>query len=223
MKGLRTLNRLISVQAALKDLIFLEDGFSEISCVGGADLSYSGDSACCTVVVLDFESLELIEERTLRYKISFPYMPGFLSFREAEPSIKTFRALNQRPDVLIIDGQGIAHPWGIGLASHVGVSLDQPTIGVAKRPLVGEYLTPKEFGEAQEIRYGGRVVGYAYLSKKGTRPLIVSPGHRVSLESSLKIVKKCVKNHKLPEPLRLAHELSKKATLSEGSHPASRG
>jgi len=212
-----------AIQDALRVRVVLEDGFRDISLIGGADVSYSGEGACCTVAVLDVESLELVEEQTLRHEVSFPYVPGYLSFREAGPVIKTFRALKERPDVLLIDGHGIAHPRGIGLASHVGVILNQPTIGVAKRPLVGDFTAPEKVGDTSEVVYGDRVVGYAYLSWKNTRSLIVSPGHRISLESSLRVVKRCIKGHKLPEPLRLAHNLSKTAISKQGSSRSSQG
>lgn len=214
---------LIAIQDALRDRVVLEDRFRDISLIGGADVSYSGEDACCTVVVLDFESLELVEEQTMRYRVSFPYVPGYLSFREAGPVMRTFRALKKRPEVLLIDGQGIAHPRGIGLASHVGVILNKPTIGVAKSPLIGDFTAPIKVGDATEVIYRDKVVGYAYLSRKNTRPLIVSPGHQVSLESSLWVVKRCIKGHKLPEPLRLAHNLSKMTISKQGSSRSSQG
>lgn len=208
---------LVSIQERLKRRLVLEALPCEPETVGGADLSYRGDLAYSTVTVLRYSDMELVEERTVKSRVSFPYVPGFLSFREAGPVIRTFKTLKKRPDVLLIDGQGIAHPRGIGLASHVGVLLDRPTIGVAKSPLVGEYLAPERPGAASPIEYGGQVVGYAYISKKGTRPLIISPGHRVSLESSLAVVKGCIRGHKLPEPLRLAHLLSKEAAKGQVS------
>ncbi|MFQ5800231.1 MAG: endonuclease V [Candidatus Hydrothermarchaeales archaeon] len=203
--------RLVFIQEKLRKKLILDDKFSELRSVGGADLSYSGDSAYCTIPVLSYEDMEPIEERTTKSRVSFPYIPTFLSFREAGPLIKTFRALSEKPDVLIIDGQGIAHPRGIGLASHAGVLLDMPTIGVAKRVLVGEFLPPRDVGEAEKMVFKGRDVGFALKSTRRSRPIFVSPGHRVSLATSLKIVKTCLQGHKLPEPVRLAHISSKQA------------
>ncbi len=146
-----------------------------------------------------------------KYDIKFPYVPTFLSFREAEPIVETFSSLRKKPEVLLVDGHGIAHPREIGLASHVGVLLETPTIGVAKKILVGEYNRHEDVGGASKILHKGRTVGFALNSRRNSKPIFVSPGHLVSLEKSLEVVKKCIKGHRLPEPLRLAHELSSKA------------
>jgi deoxyribonuclease V len=207
--------RLISIQEKLKKKLILKDGFSEVRSVGGGDVSYYGDDAYCTITVLSYNDMKLIEERTTKSRVTFPYIPTFLCFREAGPIIKTFRALNRKPDVLLIDGQGIAHPRGIGLASHVGALLDVPTVGVAKKVLVGEFIPPEAVGEAASMIFEDRDVGVALKSKKRSKPIFVSPGHKVSLGTSLEIVRKCLKGHKLPEPVRLAHELSKKAAKGQ--------
>jgi deoxyribonuclease V len=204
--------KLISLQERLKAKLVLEDGFKEIRLVGGADLSYSGDDAYCTVVNLNYNDMGLIEVKTSKSKVNFPYVPTFLSFREAAPIVKTFRKLKEKPDVLLIDGQGIAHPRGMGLASHVGVLLDFPTIGVAKKPLVGDFSPAEKVGEPRRIVFQERAVGFALKSRRGSKPIFVSPGHKVSQSSSLKIVTKCLKGHKLPEPLMLAHQMSKEAS-----------
>jgi deoxyribonuclease V len=149
---------------------------------------------------------------TTKTEVTFPYIPGFLSFREAEPMIRTFKGMEQKPDVLLVDGQGIAHPRRIGLASHIGVLLNHPSIGVAKKILVGEFTEPIKKGEASEIVYQGGLVGFAIKSKVNAKPIIVSPGHKVGIQKSLEVVKKCIKNHKLPEPIRMAHLISKRAS-----------
>jgi deoxyribonuclease V len=204
--------KLISIQERLKAKRVLEDGFKEIRLIGGADISYSEDYAHCTVTILDCHDMVLTEAETSVSKVTFPYVPTFLSFREADPMIKTFRRLKEKPDVLLIDGQGIAHPRGMGLATHVGVLLNFPTIGVAKKVLVGNYSPPEMVSEAQKIVYQEKVVGFAIKSRKGSKPIFVSPGHKVSLSSSLEIVTRCLKGHRLPEPLMLAHQISKKAS-----------
>jgi len=205
--------RLEWIQERLREQVVLEDGFEEITLVGGGDVSYSGDAAFCTIAVLSYEDMSIVEERTVGAHTRFPYIPTYLSFREAGALIKAFRALEEKPDVLLIDGQGIAHPRGIGLASHVGVLLGEPTIGVAKNPLVGEYAMPIKPFEARSISYEGREVGFALKSRRGSKPIFVSPGHRVALGSSLEIVRRCLRGHRLPEPLRIAHRISKNTAM----------
>jgi deoxyribonuclease V len=206
--------KLKRIQVDLKKRLVLRDGFSKIQKIGGVDISYSrpGGRAICAVVVLDYDKLEVVESLVIETKTSFPYVPTFFSFRESAPIIKTFKRLKEKPEVLLIDGQGIAHPRGLGLASHVGVKLDFPTIGVAKSVLVGEFNPPIHQGDSVIMSYENQVIGYAYKSKKLSNPIYVSPGHLVSLRSSLQIVKMCIKGNKLPEPLRLAHIMSKTAS-----------
>jgi deoxyribonuclease V len=202
------------IQDGIRRKLILKDTFSKIRLVGGADVSYLGEDAYCSVVVLDYDDMHPIEEKRSISKVDFPYVPTFLSFREALPIIKSFNKLKRKPDVLLVDGHGIAHPRGIGLASHVGVLLDHPTIGVAKNILVGEFTPPESVGEASEIVFDGRTVGVALKTRRESKPIFVSPGHKVSLESCLLIVKNCFKGHRLPEPQRLAHTFSNQAKNS---------
>jgi deoxyribonuclease V len=197
--------KLAQIQVELAKKVVLEDRFTEGK-IAGVDLAYKGRGAVCAVVVLDFDSLEVVEEKVLKTEITFPYLATFLAFREAKPIIETLKDLDF--DICMLDGQGIAHPRGLGIASHVGVLLDIPTIGVAKRLLCGEVMGRLEAGKPAPLIFEGRQVGYALVSKKGTRPIYISPGHRVSLESSLEITQHCIKKHKLPEPTRLAHILA---------------
>ncbi len=159
------------------------------------------------VVLLEYPSLKLLHHSSAVMPVEFPYIPGLLSFREAPAIIEAFLKLDSgaKPDLLMIDGCGINHPRFAGLATHVGVMLDIPTIGVAKNILCGSGSIPSEPGEASLIEYNGRAVGYYFKSKKGCRPIIVAPGHKVSLPTSLAIVRSCIRTHKLPEPTRLAH------------------
>lgn len=138
----------------------------------------------------------------------FPYIPGFLSFREAPAYLEALKALPETPEALLVDGQGIAHPRGLGIASHLGVHLDLPSIGVAKSLLFGrlERPLPREAGSAVRLLApDGRPIGYAYRSRTGVKPLYVSPGHRVGLEEALDFVRSLPTRYRLPEPLRLAH------------------
>lgn len=180
---------------------------SQVRFVGGVDLSYPSPSrARAAAVLLDLESLKLVEAESVEAEVRFPYVPTLLSFREAPPIFKALRKLKVRPDVVLVDGQGVAHPFRCGLACHVGVILGIPTIGVAKKLLCGEV---KDFkADRAPIVFEGETVGMAVRLEKG-KPIYVSVGHLVSLEDAVEIVLKCVrKPGRLPEPLRLAHKLA---------------
>lgn len=197
----------IKVQEDLSKKVILSDRFGKIERVAGVDLAYNGNQVIAAVVVLDYTSLRVIEEKHIETEVATPYMPTFLAFREAGPIAKAVKHLQF--DILMLDGHGIAHPRGIGVASHVGVLLDVPTIGVAKRILCGEVEEEVITGKPAQLIHENRQVGYAYRSKDRTNPIYISPGHKVSIASSLRIVKHCIKGHKLPEPARLAHNLAK--------------
>jgi len=139
-------------------------------------------------------------------KAGLPYIPGLLSFREGPPAIMAVRALAQKPTLLFVDGCGINHPKRAGMASYIGVILDLPTIGVTKNILCGSALMPEKVGATSPLVYREETVGFLLKSCKGCRPIVVAPGHKVSLESSLNLAICCLHGHKLPEPCRLAHE-----------------
>ncbi|MEE8168348.1 MAG: endonuclease V [Candidatus Hydrothermarchaeales archaeon] len=201
--------KLYAIQERLAKKVRLVDGFEKLERIAGSDLAYSGKQAYCAVAILAYSTMKLLEERAVEKKINIPYIPTFLAFRELEPVMEAIKGLEF--DVLILDGQGIAHPRGLGIASHVGVLADVPTIGVAKSRLCGEVKEKLEVGKPVALFYEGRQVGYALRTKRDTKPIYVSPGHKVSLESSIEIVQACLKKHKLPEPTRIAHQLAENA------------
>ena len=178
--------------------------------VGGADISYTrgDDRFFAAVVILEWPSLQTVEEATHAEKVTFPYVPGLLSFREGPPLIRAFEKLKRAPDVVLFDGQGIAHPRGFGLASHMGVLLNVASVGCAKTKLVGEH---DEVGEAAgdyaELVFGGRAVGAVVRTKKRVKPIYVSQGHRVGLRQSIRLVLSCCRGYRIPEPVRQAHLL----------------
>ncbi|GAB4335539.1 MAG: deoxyribonuclease V [Calditrichia bacterium] len=138
--------------------------------------------------------------------VDFPYVPGYLSFREIPVLLPLLQELTREPDVILCDGQGIAHPRGLGLASHLGVILDKPTIGCAKSVLVGSYREPgEEKGSYSSLEYEGKVVGAALRTRSGVKPVYVSPGHRITLELAIDCVLRVSPKYRIPEPLRLAH------------------
>ena len=163
------------------------------------------------IAVYSYPELELVEEAGAAGVCPFPYRTGLLSFREVPILAAAFKRLQQRPDVLLVDGQGIAHPRGLGLATHLGLVLEVPTIGVAKSRLVGVGEEPgPDAGAASPLMWQGQVVGLILRTQRGRKPFYLSPGHRVTLAESREIVMGCVQRYRSPEPLRQADRLSRR-------------
>ena len=197
---------LIEIQEKLKKRIILNDVLpQEIKTIAGVDQAFLEDRIISAIVVCDASSMNVVEKKYVVAKTNFPYISGFLSFREGPAIIKVFKKLQNTSDVLLVDGNGILHPRGVGLASHVGFILNIPTIGIAKSLLCGKFKKVKDVGSYSPVIYGGKTIGYAYKSKEKCKPIFISPGHKVSLNTSMKMVKECIGKHKLPIPLRLAH------------------
>lgn len=176
--------------------------------VAGADISRADSRGVATaaVVVLTLPELELLETSVIEMKVEFPYVPGLLSFRETPLVLAACKRLGTTPDLFIADAQGIAHPRRLGLASHLGLILDAPTIGCAKSILCGRHdELGDEPGSHAPLVDRGEVVGAALRTKRGTKPVYVSIGHRVDLEAAMHWVIACCKGYRLPEPTRLAH------------------
>jgi deoxyribonuclease V len=193
-------------QKLVADKAKIEDDFSELRLIAGVDQAFVKDKIISGIVVMDYNSLEVVERAHSVGTVSYPYIPTFLSFREGPAIVRAFNKLKNPPDMLMVDGAGINHPRCAGIATHIGVALNVPTIGITKKILCGEGLEPSQKGEASPLVYESKKVGWLLKSRENGRPIIVAPGHRVSLESSLSIVKACLRGHKLPEPSRLAHE-----------------
>lgn len=211
----------ICIQEKLRANISLSNSARAISLVAGADVSYSkrGGEAVAAMVVLSYPDLELMDEAFVRGRISFPYIPGLLSFREAPLLIRAFRRLRHLPDAVLYDGQGIAHPRGFGLASHMGVLLDLPSIGCAKKKLVGDFQeVGLQAGSTTPLKMENKIIGAVIRTRRGVKPVFVSPGHRIDLESSIELVLRTCRGFRLPEPLRRAH-LMVKGIHSRGRIP----
>lgn len=188
--------------------------------VAGVDVSYEkhGDHFFAAVVVLDFATLTVLDEASADGRVDFPYIPGLLSFRELPVLLAAFRRLKTVPDVVLVDGQGIAHPRRIGLASHLGLWLNLPTVGCAKSRLCGVHaeLGAKR-GEAAPLLLADEVVGMALRTRERVKPLYVSPGHLTDVASATRLTLACTRRYRMPEPTRLAHHLTnqlRKAALS---------
>jgi len=209
------LRRLERLQNAVSKRVILEDMFdTPIKVVAGVDLAFLGEVAIAACVALNYETMEVLEVKTAKLPLKFPYIPGFLSFREGPAMVRAMEKLTVKPQIFLINAQGIAHPRLCGCASHVGVITDKATIGVAQSKLCGEYeKEPERPGEWTPLTYQGQVVGAVYKSKTGCKPIFISPGHKITLKTSIKIVKKCIKNHKLPEPLQKAHRQANKEKI----------
>lgn len=181
-----------------------------MKCVAGADVAYDkrSDRFYAAVVVLRLPELEIIEQAHAVGWVKFPYIPGLLSFRESPVLLAAFAKVRSEPDVLMFDGQGIAHPRGLGLASHVGLLLDKPAIGCAKSRLVGEHGdVGQAVGDFMPLVFHGKRVGAVLRTRKGVKPVFVSPGHRMSLKAAMEIVRKTCRGFRIPEPTRQAHLL----------------
>jgi deoxyribonuclease V len=203
----------IQIQEALKDLTILKKTFSTIRTIGGGDVAYSKDGYLLfgAIVVLSFPEMEILDWATADGKTPFPYIPSLLSFREGPILIRAFQKLRRKPDMMIYDGQGIAHPKGMGLASHMGLWFDLPSIGCAKTPLLHEFISPgPSKGSFEWIRREGRRVGAVLRTRDHIKPLYISPGHRIDLSTSNQLILESCKGFRLPEPLRKAHQLAER-------------
>jgi deoxyribonuclease V len=185
----------------------------KISNVAGADIAISKKLGClvAAVVVLRFPTLDIVESCVVRAALSFPYIPGLLSFREIPALIRCLEKVVTPFQVMVCDGQGIAHPRRFGLASHLGVIIQIPTIGCAKSRLVGEYEPPgPQKGDDAPLLYEGKCVGSVLRTRSGVKPVFISPGHRIDRAGARRIVLACMAGYRIPEPTRRAHILAGK-------------
>src|SRR4030042_1028985 len=193
-------------QSLLSRKVIAEDRLPQkINLVAGVDVAYIGELAIGAVAVLDFESLELLGQQTATSEAKFPYVPTLLSFREIPAAVACIKKLRMQPDVFLADGQGIAHPYGCGFASHLGLAIGKPIVGVAKSRLIGE---PTMIGDHAFLVLKERVIGAVVTTKEGAKPVYVSIGHLISLETAVKIAKQCVRNGRIPEPILQAHKIA---------------
>ena len=202
----------IAIQEQLRGEVITSDQLEEpVQYVAGVDVGFEagGTISRAAVAVLSFPSLQLQESALARRSTTFPYVPGFLSFREIPAVLDALEKINNIPDLILCDGQGIAHPRRFGIACHLGLIVDIPTIGVAKSLLIGKHEeVPEQRGNWQPLINRGELIGAVLRTRTGTKPLYVSSGHRVSLPTAIKYVLRCTPKYRLPETTRIADKLA---------------
>lgn len=183
--------------------------FDALRHVAGVDVSVKNDISRAAVVVMTFPALEVVEAATARIPTPFPYISGLLSFREGAVILQAAEKLRCRPDVYIFDGQGMAHPRRIGIASHIGLWWDAPTVGCGKTRLVGRHTEPgPEKGEYAPLWHRDEQIGVVLRTRTGVKPVFVSVGHRATLDTARELVLRCTTRYRLPEPIRAAHRVA---------------
>ena len=209
----------IALQRELAGHVLITDRYDEVRRIAGVDVGFEQNNTItrAAVAVLDYPSLTLQEYAIAREPTRFPYVPGLLSFREVPAVLAALEQLSTLPDMLLCDGQGIAHPRRLGIASHLGVLLDLPTIGVAKSRLIGSHAEPgEEKGSWEPLTDKGEEIGCVLRTRSRIKPLYISPGHRVSLESARHWVMACLTRYRLPETTRWAHRLASGPPMTAG-------
>ncbi|WP_353134957.1 deoxyribonuclease V [Pseudopedobacter sp.] len=209
----------IIYQNILKNHIELRPLSKPISTIGGADISFNKneETVYAGIIVLSYPDLRIIEQVTIIGKSTFPYISGLLAFREIPTLMEAYEKLKNKPDLLVLDGQGIAHRRKTGIASHFGILINSPTIGCGKSRLFGSYTDPenRKFAESPLMDKNERI-GTVLRSKINCNPLFISPGNLITIEESTEIIKKCIGSYRIPEPTRLAHLLVNDARISAG-------
>ncbi len=204
----------VEIQRQLRGQVSPHNNLGDVHTVAGVDMGIKGKTARAVVVVLSYPALEPVVQSLVECPVGFKYIPGLLSFREAPPVLAAFEKLSVEPDLVIVDGQGIAHPRRMGIASHLGLFLDRPTIGCAKSRLCGRYKEPGEKRGSFSYLYDhGEIIGAALRTKDKTKVVYVSPGHKIDLKMSIHYVLSCCRGYRLPQPIRFAHQAAGGTTL----------
>lgn len=205
------------LQSSLRQQLILNWDRREVATVGGVDASYKDGAARAAIVILSFPDLKPIQAVHAETAISFPYVPGLLAFREAPAVLAAWEKLTLKPDLVMFDGQGIAHPRGLGIASHLGLWIERPTIGVAKSRLYGNHdSVGTNRGDRADLfdeRDAKHIIGAVLRTKRATNPLYISPGHLIDLANAITFVFACDGGYRLPEPTRWAHRYAGGATV----------
>lgn len=201
----------IQLQRELRDQLILENRLPAIATIGGADVGFEdgGRVTRAAVAVCDASDMTLLDQQIVRQPTRFPYVPGLLSFREVPAILEALAGLQRLPDLLLCDGHGYAHPRRLGVACHIGLATDLPTIGVGKTRLVGEHEpVPAERGSWSALRDRHEIIGAVLRTRNRVAPVYVSPGHRINLPTAVRQVMACLHKYRLPEPIRVADRLA---------------
>lgn len=199
------------LQNHMQQFLSLETLPEKITTIAGADISHNKDTdiVYAGIIVLSYPQMVVQSYSLIQAKTTFPYIPGYLGFREVPALLEAWQQLPQKPDIMVLDGQGITHPRRMGIASHFGLLADCPAIGCAKNMLFGKFpeLGNEKFNHSPiNSTRTGELLGHALRTKKDVKEVYISPGHKVSVNDSLNIITNCVKSHRIPEPTRQAHE-----------------
>ncbi|HEY2784438.1 MAG TPA: deoxyribonuclease V [Fimbriiglobus sp.] len=208
----------VELQRKLASQVDVSRPLGRLRTVAGCDISYNMRSPIlfAAVVVVRVPDLEVVELVAVKKEVSFPYVPGLLSFREAPPLLAAFGKLKTKPDAVMLDGQGLAHPRRFGLACHLGLWLDLPTVGCAKSRLVGEFVEPGiEAGDTSPLMDRGEKVGVMFRSRRKVKPVFISPGHRIDMAGAVEVVRRTLSGYRMPAPTRLAHIAANAARTAE--------
>lgn len=207
----------VALQRELVGRVDVTRPLGRVRTVAGCDVSYDKRSPelFAAVVVVAVPGFEVVERVVARATVTFPYVPGLLSFREIPPLLAAFRKLKCTPDVIVLDGQGRAHPRRFGLACHLGIWINRPTVGCAKSRLIGEFEEPgPEEGSTSPLVDRGEVVGTVYRTRTKVKPVFVSAGHRIDLAGAVEVVRRTRSGYRMPVPTRLAHIAANEARAS---------
>lgn len=197
---MQDIKKMAEEQSSLARKVIKKDDFEKLELVAGVDQAFIKNTVISGIVVCDYKTMKVVEEKHAIVKAAVPYIPGYLSYRESPAAVEAFNKLEKKPDILIVDAHGIAHPRNLGMASHLGLLLDVPTIGVAKALIIGKTQ------EGGKVISENKIIAQEIVTKEHSKPLYVSIGHRVSLKTAVEVVKRLIiPPHKLPEPLHLAH------------------
>jgi deoxyribonuclease V len=212
----------IQIQENLRKKLHLQPPRTPLKTIAAGDVSYSrlDDMVYAGFLLFTYPDLTLLESASAKGRGSFPYIPGLLTFREAPILLQAFSKLKTRPDLILIDGQGIAHPRSMGIAAHMGLILNLPSIGCAKSRLIGKHEElALDRGEAVPLFVGDRTAGMVLRTREGVKPVYVSPGHKMDMETSVRIVLSLCRGYRIPEPLRQAHIFVNHLRGTEKSSP----
>jgi len=207
----------MAIQRRLAGHVSLAWQEATVETVAGIDVGFARGKGQAAAAVLSFPDLQLVDSARVEMEISFPYVPGLLAFREGPLVLGALEQLSVEPDLLICDGHGLAHPRRMGIATHVGVLLNVPSIGCAKSRLIGAHQEPGlSKGSYVRLYDGGEVIGAVLRTRDGVKPVYVSIGHRIDLEKAIEFVLRCCTKYRLPDPIRWAHRLASEETLLQG-------